>query len=141
MLVFADGLPCAIALSPGDHELWNARGAVLAKLDRTVEALTSFDRAVAIRPHFADALANRGNLFRELRGRRKPWPTMFDTWHCGRMTRAPRSLISRALWGNPRFGCCCPIRPISAGFSTARTVPGIRPCGYSASHGEATGRR
>jgi Tfp pilus assembly protein PilF len=42
-------------------------GSVQAKLKRFEEALTSYDRALALKPDYADALNNRGNVLKELK--------------------------------------------------------------------------
>jgi predicted O-linked N-acetylglucosamine transferase (SPINDLY family) len=60
-------LDAAIAADSGRAQLWNNRGAVLARLKRSDAARESFDRALALQPGFAAARANRANLLMELR--------------------------------------------------------------------------
>jgi predicted O-linked N-acetylglucosamine transferase (SPINDLY family) len=52
---------------PSHVEAWTNRGTVLQELDRSSEALASFDRALALSPHHVAALFNRANALRHLK--------------------------------------------------------------------------
>ena len=56
----------ALGVGP-DAELWNERGALLNDMGRNLEAVESYDRALAARPNFAEAFYNRGNALRDLK--------------------------------------------------------------------------
>ena len=43
------------------------RGVTLKALKRFEEALASYDRALAVRPDYAEAFSNRGNTLQELK--------------------------------------------------------------------------
>jgi protein O-GlcNAc transferase len=47
----------------GDNPIaWNVRGTLLADMKRPNEALSSYSRAIALKPDYAEALTNRGGL-------------------------------------------------------------------------------
>lgn len=46
---------------PDQPRAHNLRGLILADLHRPLEALAAYDKAIALRPGFTDALVNRGN--------------------------------------------------------------------------------
>ncbi len=48
-------------------QAWNDRGARLSDMGRPEEAIACYDRALALRPHFMEALYNRGNALRQLK--------------------------------------------------------------------------
>ncbi len=50
-----------MALNGALPDAWNNRGVTLGELGRHAEALASFDRALALRPDYAEAAANHGN--------------------------------------------------------------------------------
>ena len=54
----------------GEAQAATARGQMLAKSGKTEEALAEFDKAVAINPHYAEALYNRGLLYQNQRQHR-----------------------------------------------------------------------
>lgn len=56
----------AIALAPGDSQLWNNFGILLEQIEEQDGALDAYCRAVAIAPRFADPLYNRALLLRRL---------------------------------------------------------------------------
>ena len=49
-------------LRPDHAATWNNRGNVLRRLRRSAEALASFDKALALKPDYANALYNRANM-------------------------------------------------------------------------------
>ena len=53
-------------MTPHCVEAHNYRGMALQQLQRTAEALASFDRALALRPESAELHNNRGNVLRQL---------------------------------------------------------------------------
>ena len=48
------------------YEAYNKKGNALRRLDRVEEALTCYDKAIAVKPKYADAYINKGNAYREL---------------------------------------------------------------------------
>lgn len=57
----------AAAATGADAQAATTRGQVLARTGKTEEALAEFDRAIAIDPHYAEALYNRGLLYQRER--------------------------------------------------------------------------
>jgi predicted TPR repeat methyltransferase len=55
----------ALAADPGNAAYWNNRGSLLVSMGRLDEALTSFEKAVSIKPDFVEALSNRATLLFE----------------------------------------------------------------------------
>ena len=53
--------------NPSDPQAYNVRGAVLGRAGRNEEALADFNKALAINPTFAQAYANRGLVYRQMR--------------------------------------------------------------------------
>ena len=56
-------------MQPELAEAWNHRGCALAALERMDEAIASFDRALALRPGFPEALSNRAVAMQASGGR------------------------------------------------------------------------
>ena len=54
----------------GEAQAATARGQTLAKSGKTEEALAEFDKAIAINPHYAEALYSRGLLYQNQRQHR-----------------------------------------------------------------------
>lgn len=52
---------------PGDSAVHNMLGVISARVGQTRTALTAYEHALAIKPDFAEALNNRGNLLSRLR--------------------------------------------------------------------------
>ena len=50
---------------PNDPQAHNMRGTVLAQAGRRQEALSDFNKAIALDPKYAQAYANRGLLHRQ----------------------------------------------------------------------------
>jgi tetratricopeptide (TPR) repeat protein len=59
--------PAKAASAGTDAQAATARGQTLARSGKTQEALAEFDRAIAIDPHYAEALYNRGLLYQRER--------------------------------------------------------------------------
>ncbi len=55
----------SIEKSPGKARPYNNRGDALADQDKIQEALSDFDKAIAIHPKFSMAYYNRGNMFKK----------------------------------------------------------------------------
>ena len=53
-------------ISPGMADAWYARGLALARMNRTEDALKSFDKAIEIKPSYAKAWYNKGVALKKL---------------------------------------------------------------------------
>jgi len=117
----------ALALKPDFEEALNTRGNALASLERNVEALASYDRAM-LKPDYVEALCNRGNALRRL-GRREDALSSYDRALALRPTRrfAHSADYLRRLAGGHGF-----VIDRSAGLAR-RDMHRKHPCGQSRS--------
>jgi predicted O-linked N-acetylglucosamine transferase (SPINDLY family) len=90
-------------LQPGNAEAFNNRGGVLKELKRFGEALTSFDRALALRPDYPEAHCNRGTILVDL-NRNDDAVTDFQ-----------KALAIRPTYAEARFAQCFAELPILYG--------------------------
>jgi len=98
----------AIRVNQRSVEAFFARGCALQRLNRPAEALTCFDRALALRPDFADAKSHRELALAALRQPQIPQPAVaLFTQGCG-LARENRpaealALLDQALALAPNF--------------------------------------
>jgi tetratricopeptide (TPR) repeat protein len=93
-----------VQLQPDFAEALNHRGSALRELKRLDEALASYDRALQVRPNYADAHNNRG-LLRLLLGRfRDGWLDHEWRWNADSVQTKPPTINAKTWRGEDLTG-------------------------------------
>ena len=90
----------SLAADPREIDAWNLMGVVMYLTGRKELALHHLYEAVRLRPDFADAYSNLGNVLREL-GRTTDAIAMYERRLKRRQTMQMRSITWRKSCGNP----------------------------------------
>jgi tetratricopeptide (TPR) repeat protein len=87
--------PAAAGAEMAETQAYNMRGQALARSGKTEQALAEFDHAIAIDPHNADALYNRGLLYQS----EKQQPLAIDDFSAanGLTPQRAEPLLGRAI--------------------------------------------